>query len=98
MEGDARRELVGKKELTGQLARDDGQRQLARNHEQGQSTPDTGAVRPVGGDGVQTNERRSSQDESAFQLLCGIFARIHVSVGLYMLSEMQCYITPCLAL
>ena len=50
--------------------------ELAWNHGQGQSTPDTGAVRPVGGDGVQTSERRSSQDESAFQLLCGIFASI----------------------
>ena len=73
-------------------------KQLATAHGQGQSTPDTGVVRPVRGDGVQTSERRSSQDESAFQLLCGSFARIHASVSLYMLSEMQCYITPCLAL
>ena len=35
--------------------------ELATGHGQGQSTPDTGAVRPVGGDGVQTSERRLSQ-------------------------------------
>ena len=43
-------------------------RQLAWNHGQGQSTPDTVAEK------IGTSERRSSQDESAFQLLCGIFA------------------------
>ena len=34
--------------------------------------------------GSSDSERRSSQDESAFQLLCGSFARIHTSVSLHM--------------
>ena len=42
--------------------------ELAWNHGQGQSTPDTVAEK------IGTSERTSSQDESAFQLLCGIFA------------------------
>ena len=34
--------------------------------------------------GSSDSEKRSSQDESAFQLLCGSFARIHTSVSLHM--------------
>ena len=47
--------------------------ELVWNHGQGQSTPDTGAVRPVGGDGVQTSEEDRVK-MSAFKLLCEIFA------------------------
>ena len=48
------------------------QKQLVWNHGQGQSTPDTGAVRPLAEKIGPSEEDRVKM--SAFQLLCGIFA------------------------
>ena len=83
--------VTGREKRVGQRS---SRRELATGHGQGQSTVDTGAERRVGMRESPDQWRRSSQDESAFQLLCGIFA----SVSLYMLSEMQCCITPLLHL
>ena len=64
------------------------QRQLAWNHGQGRSTPDTGAVRPVGGDGsrpVKEDRVKMSLHSSSFVEFSLV---IHASVSSYMLSGM----------
>ena len=75
MKGDARRELVGQRssQAVGEGRRTEAVDTGHRSREASRQEI-----------GSSDSERRSSQDESAFQLLCGSFARIHTSVSLHM--------------
>ena len=89
VEGDAIRELVGQRSSqavgdgTWTRAVDTGHRSReASQHEMGSSDSEEDRV-------------KMSRHSSCFVEFSLV---IHASVSLYMLSEMQCYITPCLAL
>ena len=75
VEGDARRELVGKRS-----SRAVGEGRRTRAVDTGYRSREASRQEI----GSSDSERRSSQDVSAFQLLCGSFARIHTSVSLHM--------------
>ena len=90
MEGDARRELVGQKELEVGSWRGTTDRGSRHRTPEQRGESDERESRPVKEDRVKMSRHSSCFVEVSLE--------IHASVSLYMLSEMQCCITPFLHL